>query len=150
MTTITVEDLTNSTSVSGGSSNGTGTFDKLMNTINLHLNDQYQSGRLKGTDYANVLLGSIQHAISQSLQFTLQKQLTSAQVDLAIKDLEIKQYELDNLLPLQKSKGEEDIKLVYVTRVGKDKEVAGMGLDLVIKGNNDTPPNTYTPKYEVI
>ena len=74
--------LTNATSVTDGASNGTGALDRLMNTINLYLDDQYTRGRIKGTDYANVLLGSIESVLSASLQFTLTEKVNEAQIAL--------------------------------------------------------------------
>lgn len=79
---ILLADLTNATSVTDGTSNGTGALDRLMNTINLYLDDQYTRGRIKGTDYANVLLGSIQSVLSASLQFTLTEKVNEAQIAL--------------------------------------------------------------------
>lgn len=79
---ILLADLTNATSVTDGASNGTGALDRLMNTINLYLDDQYNRGRIKGTDYANVLLGSIQSVLSASLQFTLTEKVNEAQIAL--------------------------------------------------------------------
>ena len=79
---ILLTDLTNATSVTDGASNGTGALDKLMNTINLYLDDQYTRGRIKGTDYANVLLGSIQSVLAASLQFTLTEKVNEAQIAL--------------------------------------------------------------------
>ena len=79
---ILLADLTNATSVTDGTSNGTGALDRLMNTINLYLDDQYTRGRIKGTDYANVLLGSIQSVLSASLQFTLAEKVNEAQIAL--------------------------------------------------------------------
>lgn len=79
---ILLADLTNATSVTDGASNGTGALDRLMNTINLYLDDQYTRGRIKGTDYANVLLGSIQSVLSASLQFVLTEKVNEAQIAL--------------------------------------------------------------------
>ena len=79
---ILLADLTNATSVTDGTSNGTGALDKLMNTINLYIDDQYNRGRIKGTDYANVLLGSIQSVLSASLQFALNEKVNEAQIAL--------------------------------------------------------------------
>ena len=79
---ILLADLTNATSVTDGASNGTGALDRLMNTINLYLDDQYTRGRIKGTDYANVLLGSIQSVLSASLQFALTEKVNEAQIAL--------------------------------------------------------------------
>ena len=79
---ILLADLTNANSVTNGISNGTGALDKLMNTINLYIDDQYNRGRIKGTDYANVLLGSIQSVLSASLQFALNEKVNEAQIAL--------------------------------------------------------------------
>jgi len=79
---ILLSDLTNATSVTDGISNGTGALDKLMNTINLYIDDQYNRGRIKGTDYANVLLNSIQSVLSASLQFILNEKVNEAQIAL--------------------------------------------------------------------
>ena len=79
---ILLADLTNASAVTDGISNGTGALDKLMNTINLYIDDQYNRGRIKGTDYANVLLGSIQSVLSAGLQFTLNEKVNEAQIAL--------------------------------------------------------------------
>ena len=79
---ILLADLTNASSVTDGISNGTGALDRLMNTINLYIDDQYNRGRIKGTDYANVLLGSIQSVLAASLQFTLNEKVNEAQIAL--------------------------------------------------------------------
>ena len=121
-TDIALTDLTNSTAVTEGVSDGTGVFDKLMNSVNLYLTDQEESGKIKGTDYANVLLGSIQAVLQQSIQFTLQEKLTEAQIDGLLQDnllkveqvliakkelllkekaLDIEIYKYDNMLPAE-------------------------------------------------
>ena len=114
MADINVDDITNS--------GGTGVFDKLMESINSQIETQYLNNRITGADYANVYLGSVQAALSQSIQFTLQEQLTEAQVEgvladnvlkakqleLATKDLEIKTYELATMMPAQLAKLQKD------------------------------------------
>lgn len=70
---MAIEDITNATSVDNGISNGTGVLDKMMNTIVLYLEDQYQRKRLLGTDYANVLLGAIQAVTTESVQYFLKE-----------------------------------------------------------------------------
>ena len=126
MADILISDLTNSTAVTNGVSNGSGVFDKLMNTVNLYLADQYNSGRLKGTDYANVLANSIQAVVAQSMQFVLQEKQVEAEI--AIK--------------------EEQTKTLYVDRVRKDKETVALGLDNILKNINTTTPAVYTPYYD--
>ena len=79
MSDIQLSDLTNTTTVANGVANGTGVFDKLFNTVNLYIDDQYKDNRLKGPEYASVLLGSIQAVLAQSVQFVLQEQMVEAQ-----------------------------------------------------------------------
>jgi hypothetical protein len=99
MTDIQVTDLTSTTSVTQGVANGTGVFDKLMNSVNLYLDDQYKSGRLKGTDYANVLLGSMQTVLAQSVQYALQiEKLLEAQIDDVRKGIELKAQQIANMV----------------------------------------------------
>lgn len=117
---IHVTDLTNTTTVTNGVADGTGVFDKLFNTVNLYIDDQYKDGRLKGPEYASVLLGSIEAVLAQSVQFVLQEQMVEAQIRTA-----------------------------YTDRVLKDKQAALLGLDEVVKVANVTPEAVYTPKYEV-
>ena len=231
-TDIQITDLTNGVLSPADEWVGSGIFDKLIAAVNSNIEGQFNKGRIKGADYANVYLGSIQSVLQQSLQYVLQEKQTEAQVDLTIvqkeemvlngaseralqaaqlaiaqkelllkeaeltiklKELEIRTYEFSQMLPLQKIKLESDItvtdaqvvgiskdnlvkdeqvlmsvfertvvqpkeleklqeevSLTYVTRVGKDKEVASMGLDSVVKVGNTSPEAVYTPKYEVI
>lgn len=93
MADITVDSITNA--------DGTGIFDKLMETVNKNIETQYLNNRITGSDYANVYLSSMQAALSQSVQYILQEQLTEAQIDgiaadnlLKAKQLEIAQQEL--------------------------------------------------------
>lgn len=131
-TQLDLNELTNVTTVTKGTSDGTGAFDKLMNTVNLYLDDQYSSGRLKGTDYANVLLGSIQTAMQQSLQYTLQNKLIAAQTDQAL----------------------EQVKATYTERVIKDKQAVDLGLDnayaLAKNAKEADAAYVYTPYYEEV
>ena len=77
-TNVDFQKVTNATSIE----NGTGYFDKLMKTVNLHIDEQYKLSRLTGTDYATVYLGSMQSAMTEAMKFALQEQLTEAQTKL--------------------------------------------------------------------
>ena len=59
-----------------------GAFDALFKVVETKLTEQYTAGRLTGTDYANVYLGSIQSAIAQSIQFVLTAHTANKQADL--------------------------------------------------------------------
>jgi hypothetical protein len=167
-------------------SSGTGIFDKLMTAVNNQIETQYLNNRITGSDYATVYLGSIQSVLQQSIQFVLQEQLTEAQIDdvvagtaLKAKQAEIaeverlaKQYEVDNILPEQLIKLQEEIDLLqtqdsealldgvsrralqYTEQVLKDKQAAKLGLDNVMKNaeaDKVADPNAvYSPKYEVV
>jgi hypothetical protein len=60
---------------------GDGAFDDMMETINKHIDAQYQLGRITGSDYATVYLGAMQTAIAESMRFVLQHQLAEKQTD---------------------------------------------------------------------
>lgn len=78
MTDIAITDVTNSTHTT----DGTGIFDVLIQTVERHIEDQYQKGRLSGTDYANVYLGAMQTVLQQAIQFTLTEQQASNEAAL--------------------------------------------------------------------
>ena len=110
---------------------GTGVFDELMKAINGNIKVQYESGRIKGPEYAAVYLGSMQSAISEAMKFLLAKEITEKEISLK----------------------EEQIKTAYVERVIKDKEAAVLGLDNVIKLREASRANgtyVYVPAYEEI
>ena len=129
MTQIELTDLTNG-SITNQEWQGTGVFDKLMSAVNKNIEVQYQKGRITGSDYAQVYMQSLQATLQQAVEFLLRKDLTEAQIEIA------RQQAIS----------------AYVERIGKDKEVAKMGLDNVMKNaeaerlTNGTM--VYTPQYE--
>lgn len=64
---IEVEDLTTV------AIDGTGVFDKLMQTMRLHLAEEFNKGRLKGQEYSQVLSSSFTAVLQNSVMFLLQK-----------------------------------------------------------------------------
>lgn len=130
-TEITVTDLTNG-AVVNQEWQGSGIFDTLISAVNKNIEIQFNKGRITGANYAEVYLGGMQAVLQQSVEFLLRKDLTEAQIDIA------KQQAIT----------------AYVERIGKDKEVAKMGLDNVVKNveaerlTNSTM--VYTPQYEEI
>lgn len=69
---------------------GSGVFDKLMHAINGNILVQYESGRIKGPEYAQVYLGSMQTAVVEAMKFILTKEQIA-------KDLDLKQAQIDKL-----------------------------------------------------
>jgi hypothetical protein len=78
MTDITIADLTNKTV----DDLGTGVFDVLAEAVKLHLQEQFDAGRITGPEYATVYLGALQATLQQSLTFLLSEQEASAKVEL--------------------------------------------------------------------
>ena len=78
MTDITIENVTNITDENAN--NGTGVFDVLMKSVEAHIESQY--GKITGSDYATVYLGSLQAVLAQSVQFVLQEEAAGLQADL--------------------------------------------------------------------
>lgn len=152
------------TDITTGTVEGTGVFDKLMKAVKEHIKEEYENGRIKGPDYAQVYLGALQGVLGQSVEYVLREKLTEAQADGLKKEAELKEYELLNIKPkelellekdlLLKEKAlllqEEQVKLTYVERVIKDKEAAALGMDKVVKVANTaaTTEAVYTPKYK--
>ncbi len=70
---------------------GLGVFDKLMFAVNENIRGEYNQGRLQGSDYATVYLGSMQTVIAQSIQFlqndkTIEDKLLSGEKQREVMD----------------------------------------------------------------
>ena len=73
---------------------GDGVFDKLMMAVNGNISIQYETGRITGSEYSNVYLGSMQSVIAESMKFILnkksvEKQLESQDVQIAIGEVQL-------------------------------------------------------------
>ena len=73
---------------------GTGIFDELMMAINGNIQTQFDSGRITGAEYADVYLGGLQIAISESMKFLLnkpgiEKGLEAQDVSIAISEVQL-------------------------------------------------------------
>jgi len=78
MSLIASSDLTNKTN----NTDGTGVFDVLMETVELHIQEQMGDGRLTGAEFATVYLGAMQSVMQQSVSFLLQKQESDKKAEL--------------------------------------------------------------------
>ena len=76
---------------------GTGIFDDLMEAVTIHLEAQYQLGRITGGDFATVYLGAMQSALQQSVSYAIGSEKTNAEVTL------INQKEITEFGQTQKS-----------------------------------------------
>lgn len=59
------------TDITDGTLNGSGHFDKFMTSLNLHIDAQWNLGRIQAADYATVYLGALQLALTQAIQYIL-------------------------------------------------------------------------------
>ena len=64
-----------------GSLDGKGLFDHLMRTVHAHLLEEYESQRIRGTDWSKVYLGSMEATLANAVQYLLGVGLLSAQLD---------------------------------------------------------------------
>lgn len=60
---------------------GDGILDKMLKVINSNIKIQYDEGRLKGAEYADVYLGAMQVALTESIKFLLNKDLIEKQIE---------------------------------------------------------------------
>ena len=73
---------------------GSGILDKLMAAINGNIQAQVESGRITGSDFADVYLGSLQTSISESIKWLLSKDsivkgLEAQDVQIAISEVQL-------------------------------------------------------------
>ena len=61
---------------------GAGVFDTLMRANKAHLEAEYTKGRIKGSEYATVYLGSLEAVMNAALQFLLQREKSMAEIAL--------------------------------------------------------------------
>lgn len=61
---------------------GTGVFDVLMRANKMHLEEAYQKGRITGTEYSTVYLGSLDAVLNAALQYVLQKEKVASEIAL--------------------------------------------------------------------
>lgn len=77
---IQLSDLTNG-AVVNGDWEGTAVFDVLMKAVNENIGIQFDKGRIKGAEYAQVYLAAMQSVLQHSVQYALQEKVQEAQID---------------------------------------------------------------------
>jgi hypothetical protein len=113
---------------------GTGIFDRLISAVNSNIKIEFDNGRITGTDYANVYLGSMQSVIAQATNFVLQEQLVEAQADLTRSKQAAQDYNTTNILPIQRDKAAEDLLLLQDTHASKVAQAANQAIKLYNEG----------------
>lgn len=70
------------TDLTAATLDGTGVFDVLMRANKAHLESEFTKGRIKGTEYATVYLGSLEAVLKSSIEFLLQRDKVNQEVKL--------------------------------------------------------------------
>ncbi len=129
MADIDLAQLTNGTTAN----DGTGVFDVLIQAVERHVEEQYTEGRLAGTDYATVYLGSMQSVLAQSVQFLLNEQQADKQAELIAEQIvsEQKKNEAGGLIDLEKQKIQEQIDLIIAQTAAEYEKISASQQDSV-------------------
>ena len=128
MATLDVKDITT------GTIDGTGTFDVMMQTVFLHLQREYASGRITGDMYAKAYIEIMNNTLAQATQYvvaafqaTANDDLVAAQIRKINKDIELvtEQIELIDYQGISEQAKYLDVVngQVIAGTIGKQKEV---------------------------
>ena len=109
---ITTDDLTT------GALDGTGVFDELMSSVNIHLQQEYNAQRIRGPEYSQVYLGGLQSVLQQSIQFLLTKE--KAEKDTALVEVQT------TLLLVQIDNGEKEGLILDQALVKTEQEIVNL------------------------
>ena len=128
MATLDVKNITT------GTIDGTGTFDVMMQTVFLHLQREYASGRITGDMYAKAYIEIMNNTLAQATQYviaafqaTANDDLVAAQIRKINKDIELvtEQIELIDYQGISEQAKYLDVVngQVIAGTIGKQKEV---------------------------
>ena len=117
ITPLTLDDLTTA------ETSGAGSFDVLMRSVKAHLEEEFSKGRIKGTDYATVYLGSLEHVLQNSLQFLLNRDKAYLDAQLLEVKLQIAAVELEKAA-VEKLKVEAELAILEASLPKVTAEIA--------------------------
>jgi len=103
---------------------GDGVFDVVMQAFNGHMEREYKSSRIRGPEYAQVYLGSLQAAMQAALQFLLAKEEAELKADLLRQQI-LTEVENTAVAHAQKCKLDAEFDVLMLT---KDKVLAETAL----------------------
>ena len=86
---VVLEDITT------GAVAGTGNFDKLMQTMSLHMEQEYKKGRIVGKEYSTVYLGALNHVLDKAVEFTLE--VDKSWLEIEVLRLQAEKLEVEKL-----------------------------------------------------
>ena len=85
--------------ITSGSLSGTGVFDSLMRSVNVHLNQEYEKNRFTGETYSSLYLGAMNAVLEHSIQYALAKDTSDGQAALLV--VQAAKTEVETLLVTQ-------------------------------------------------
>lgn len=118
---------------------GTGVLDVMLQTMRVHLSDQFDKERIRGTEYATVYLGAYQSTLEAAINFLLAKQrqgleLKQLEAQISLADAQISltaTQEAQIRDQMQKTPYEIQILASQVTLAEKQIEQADKQLELL-------------------
>jgi len=142
MATLTNEDLTSASNLRMSEDgqctvHGSGTFDDIMEAVNLHLKAQFKLGRIQGGDYAKVYAESLQAALGNAVQYLLGQanaDLIAAQIRQIDENILKIKAEVE-LINAQKLKADAETALLAQKKVSEQAQTqAGIAADGSVLG----------------
>lgn len=109
---------------------GTGVFDALMRANKAHLEAEFSKGRIKGTEYATVYLGSLEAVMKTSMEFLMQREKNQLEVELLDQQVLLAKAKLINtakeglILDAQKCKLDAEFDLLQSEKLKSTAETA--------------------------
>ena len=85
--------------ITSGTLNGTGVFDSLMRSVNVHLSQEYEKNRFSGETYSSLYLGAMNAVLQHSIQYALTKETSDGQAALLVE--QAAKTEVETLLVTQ-------------------------------------------------
>jgi len=120
---ITVQDLTDGSILQDALGEyywqGTGVFDKIMESVNSNIKVEFDNGRIVGQAYAATYLGGLQSALTVAAQFVTTVDSAKANADAARINAISKEFTLEQMMPISKDKADEELQVMLDTHTSK-------------------------------
>lgn len=113
--------MVNIKDITDGKIDGNGVFDELMKSVKAHLKEEYDSQRIRGSEYTQVYIASIQAAMQQSIEWYLGAEIAKNQALLLEKQIE-GQEKQNELLAEQKEQLIAQTELIRVQTANAEAE----------------------------
>ena len=122
----------NISELTSGTLDGNGVFDILMRVVDEHINKQFDNNRIRGTDYANAYIQLMNMVLNHAGDYALAKAKLPLEMQLLKKELELKEFELNQIKPkeLEALSAENALKKAQLPILEKELNLKEQQLDL--------------------